>query len=144
MIQRQVNAAVENVVRQVQSNVGVPTQATSSASDAQSSPSSVSGANEMKSNPQGISSFLPTNVRVKISPPATFTGARSLNVEIWLNEMKHYLLLCGVLGEEQQVAVAASYLKERPLNGGKVALNFPILLATGLPSPLPSRTVFNH
>jgi hypothetical protein len=109
VIQRQVNAAVENVVRQVQSNGAT---SSSSASDAQPSHSPVSGANEMKANSQGISPFLPPNVRVKISPPSTFTGARSLNVENWLNEMKHYLTLCGVLGEEQQVAVAASYLKE--------------------------------
>jgi hypothetical protein len=106
-IERQVNAAVENVVRHLHLN--------SSTAEVQSpsvpSPGAVNS-NEAKSSSDSFVSLAPISARIKISPPSTFNGSRSVNVDNWLNEMKQYLLLGSVNDEPTQVLIAASYLKE--------------------------------
>lgn len=105
-IERQVNAAVESVVRHLHLNPPTEVQ-----SPNVPSPGAVNS-NEVKSNPDGSVSLAPISARIKISPPSIFNGSRSVNVDNWLNEMKQYLLLGGVNDEPTQVLIAASYLKE--------------------------------
>ena len=125
-IQQQVNAAVENAVRHVQlqqhlsssqSNISsaaaAAAAAAGSASTASPRLSPGSDSSSLRVNPSMSSSVLPP--KVKISPPSTFTGARSVNVDAWIFEVNQYLTLCGVSTEEQRVAVASSYFKEAAL-----------------------------
>jgi hypothetical protein len=100
-IQHQVNEAVNRAVLQIRPN---PSSGTGGAG---------AGSTEIKSSEDSApTSTLPLNSRVKLSQPSSFNGTRPLNVQSWLKEMKHYLKLNGVTNEEQEVDVAASYLKE--------------------------------
>jgi phosphopantetheine adenylyltransferase len=63
-------------------------------------------------HPPPVASAVNLGARVKISTPANFTGARNVNVALWLFEMESYMSLCGVYDDQQRVAVASSYLKE--------------------------------
>jgi hypothetical protein len=105
-IERQVNAAVESVVRHLHLNPPTEVQSPSVPSPG------AANSNEVKSNPDGSVSLAPISARIKISPPSIFNGSRSVNVDNWLNEMKQYLLLGGVNDEPTQVLIAGSYLKE--------------------------------
>jgi len=108
-IQQQVQAAVQAAVHQFQQHQQQPQVPSSSSASSSSS----SAANLVNSSSLSSLGSLPS--MVKVAAPGNFTGAQNINVDTWLFEMNQYLTVCGVLTDEQRIAVASSYLKEAAL-----------------------------